>query len=304
MPETMARTAKSGRRGLQLLIATDGSASAQSALATALACPWPAGTSARALIAVPSTWLRARPAAVRDELQRGAARDAARMRRALARRWPEAEVLTVDGPPAEAIVREARAGGADVVAVGWRGHGAFRRMLMGSVSRAVVRRAPCSVLVARRRSREIRRIVIGVDGSPHARRAVELAAAFEPDRGGQIVLVHVVDPMPLPPTAGRLPGSIRAMLRHEVEAENAKRKREGRRELDRAAALLGGSGWRVRTELRSGAPLAELIDVVRRSRSHLLIVGARAVEGVERALIGSVAEGALDRSPVPVLVVR
>jgi nucleotide-binding universal stress UspA family protein len=60
----------------------------------------------------------------------------------------------------------------------------------------------------------------------------------------------------------------------------------------------------VRTELRVGTPLAELLDVVRRSRSHLLMVGARAVAGVERALIGSVAEGALDRSPVPVLVVR
>jgi nucleotide-binding universal stress UspA family protein len=304
MPETMTTTAKAARRGLRLLIATDGSGSAQAALATALACPWPSGTSARALIAVPSTWLRARPAAVRAALVRAAARDTARVRRALARRWPEAEVLAVDGPPAETILREARRSGADIVAVGWRGHGAVRRLLMGSVSRAVVRRAPCSVLVARRRAREIRRIAIGVDGSPHARHAVELAAAFAADRGGQIVLVHVVDPMPLPPSSGRLPGSIRAMLRHEVEAENAKRLRQGRRELERAAALLGGSGWRVRTELRSGAPLAELLDVVRRSRSHLLMVGARAVEGVERALIGSVAEGALNKSPVPVLVVR
>jgi nucleotide-binding universal stress UspA family protein len=231
-------------------------------------------------------------------------RDVARVRRALARRWADAQVLTVNAPPADAILREARRGAADVIVLGWRGHGAFRRLLMGSVSRTVARRASCAVLVARRRQRQVSRIVIGVDGSPHARHAVDLAATFEPGRGTQIILVNVVDPMPLPPSAGRLPGSIRAMLRHEVEEENAKRMREGKREVDQAAARLAGSGWRVRTELRVGTPLAELLDVVRRSRSHLLMVGARAVAGVERALIGSVAEGALDRSPVPVLVVR
>jgi nucleotide-binding universal stress UspA family protein len=256
------------------------------------------------LIAMPSGWLRARPEAVRVALTRGDERVVAGVRRALARRWPEAEVLTVDAPPVEGILREARRFAANVVVVGWRGHGAFRRLLMGSVSRSVVRLAPCPVLVVRRQPREIRRIVIGADGSAHARQALELAASLEPDRGAQITVVHVVDPMPLPPSAGRLPGSIRAMLNHEVEAENAKRMRDGKRELERAAARLGGSGWRVRTELRVGAPLAELLDVVRRSRAHLLMVGARAVEGVERALVGSVAEGALDRSPVPVLIVR
>ena len=292
------------RREFRVLIATDGSASARAALMTALAVPWPRGTRVRAMVAAPSGWLRGRPEPVRVAMARSAERFVAGVRRALVRRWPDAEVIAVDAPPVEGILREAQRFAANVIVLGWRGHGAFRRLLMGSVSRSVVRRASCSVLVVRRRPQEVRRIAIGVDGSPNARKAVELAASFEPDRGAQITVVYVVDAMALPPSSGRLPGSIKAMLRHEVEAENEKRMRDGRREVERASARLARAGWRVRTEVRVGPPLAELLDAVQRSRSHLLMVGARAVAGVERALVGSVAEGALNRSPVPVLVVR
>ena len=191
-----------------------------------------------------------------------------------------------------------------MIVVGWRGHGVFRRLLMGSVSRGVVRRASTSVLVVRRRMREIRRVAIGVDGSPNSWRAVELAATLEPLQGGEVTVVNVVEPMPPPPSTGRLPASIRAMLQHEVAAVNARRMRDGKRAIERAAGRLRRAGWRVRTEQRMGGPLEELLAAIRRRRSQLLIVGARAVGGVERAFLGSVAEGALNRSPVPVLVVR
>jgi nucleotide-binding universal stress UspA family protein len=36
----------------------------------------------------------------------------------------------------------------------------------------------------------------------------------------------------------------------------------------------------------------------------VLVLGARGVGGVERMVIGSVAEGAVTRAPVPVLIVR
>jgi nucleotide-binding universal stress UspA family protein len=241
---------------------------------------------------------------VRVALARSLDHLVASARHALARRWPEAEVKTVDLPAVEGILREVARFSADVTVLGWRGHGAFRRLLMGSVSRGVVRRAPMSVLVVRRRMREIQRVAIGVDGSPNSRRAVELAARFDPVHGGEVRVVHVVELMQPPPSSGRLPASIRAMLRREVAAANRRRIGEGKRELERAAVRLRRAGWRVRTEQRMGAPLAELLAAIQRGRSQLLMVGARAVSGAERAFLGSVAEGALNRSPVPVLVVR
>ena len=44
--------------------------------------------------------------------------------------------------------------------------------------------------------------------------------------------------------------------------------------------------------------------MVAKERADVLIVGARGVTGLRRLLLGSVAEGALNTSPVPVLIVR
>lgn len=54
---------------------------------------------------------------------------------------------TVPGPPAAQLLRLAEETGADLVAAGSHGRGFVGRLLMGSVSTALVRRAKCSVLV-------------------------------------------------------------------------------------------------------------------------------------------------------------
>jgi hypothetical protein len=71
---------------------------------------------------------------------------------------------------------------------------------MGSVSRGVVGSAG-SVLVVRRRASDIQRVVIGVDGSRNARRAVDLAARLDRDGIKDVTVVRVIEPMGVP-TAG------------------------------------------------------------------------------------------------------
>ena len=53
------------------------------------------------------------------------------------------------GRPAEEVIGVAEEIGAGLVVVGSRGTGALRRAVLGSVSEAVVRYAPCPVFVAR-----------------------------------------------------------------------------------------------------------------------------------------------------------
>jgi nucleotide-binding universal stress UspA family protein len=55
----------------------------------------------------------------------------------------------VQGPPGKAIVEEAERWGADLILMGSRGLGAWNRLLLGSVSTAVVHHAKCSVEVVR-----------------------------------------------------------------------------------------------------------------------------------------------------------
>lgn len=59
----------------------------------------------------------------------------------------ETEVLI--GSPKAVIVEEAEKWGADLIIVGSHGYGFFSRMLIGSVSDAVLHHAPCSVLVVK-----------------------------------------------------------------------------------------------------------------------------------------------------------
>jgi len=47
-----------------------------------------------------------------------------------------------------------------------------------------------------------------------------------------------------------------------------------------------------------------LLATVKQTHGDVLVIGARGVSGLERLLLGSVAEGALNHCPVPVLVVR
>jgi nucleotide-binding universal stress UspA family protein len=56
---------------------------------------------------------------------------------------------TVRGYPADEIIKAAKDEGADLIMVGNLGRTGIERMLLGSVSEAVVRNAPCPVLVVR-----------------------------------------------------------------------------------------------------------------------------------------------------------
>jgi nucleotide-binding universal stress UspA family protein len=54
-----------------------------------------------------------------------------------------------EGPATETILAQARAHGTDLLVVGSRGLSAAERLLLGSVSTALVTHAPCPVLVVR-----------------------------------------------------------------------------------------------------------------------------------------------------------
>jgi len=229
---------------------------------------------------------------------------AERARRTLAHRWPDTEAIVVDTAPTEGILTQADRFRADVIVVGWRGYGPARRLLMGSVSRGVVRGAKSAVLVVRRRpSAPIRQIMVAFDGSPNAWSAVSLVGRLSPARDGRVTLVGVAELL-VPTSRGPAVGGVRASVARELNRINTERSRAAMKALNRAAQELKRSGWRTRTELRTGEPLRELIDSVSSSQAQLVVVGARGTSGVRQLLLGSVAEGVLNQSPVPVLLCR
>jgi nucleotide-binding universal stress UspA family protein len=59
------------------------------------------------------------------------------------------EVIRSSSSVVQAITEHAQLEGADIIVIGTRGLGSFKRLILGSVSEGVVRHAPCDVLVVR-----------------------------------------------------------------------------------------------------------------------------------------------------------
>ena len=96
------------------------------------------------------------PANYFDDLQRSAREAAEAVIASAMRKLKEASEKTlkisheiIDGPPSQVIVEEAESWGADLIVMGSRGLGAWNRLLLGSVSSAVVHHAKCSVEIVR-----------------------------------------------------------------------------------------------------------------------------------------------------------
>jgi nucleotide-binding universal stress UspA family protein len=87
------------------------------------------------------------------------------------------------------------------------------------------------------------------------------------------------------------PASVRAAVAEAVAELNAGTMHEVRRDVEKAARRLAGTGGRVRPGLRTGVPLAELLKSVRAARADVLALGARGMGGIARLLLGSVTEG-------------
>ena len=287
------------KRVFRVLIATDGSSHAQAAITTAMQFPWPVESRVRVVIAR-NPRAEHRRSILLAALDRSAQSAAERARRSLSRRWPDVDVVILDKAPVNAILAEAEQFTADVIVLGWRGHGGVRRLLMGSVSRGVVRGAKSAVLVVRQAKR-VSRIVVGCDESATAKRAVAFIDKLAPPPSGRVTLVNAVQLMAAP-SLGRVPGA--ATIAREIRRTNTMRRRAAMRELSGAAKQLKRSGWHTRTMLTNGEPLRDLLRAVSTARAQLLVVGARGTTGVRHLLLGSVAEGSLNRSPVPVLLVR
>jgi nucleotide-binding universal stress UspA family protein len=110
-----------------------------------------------------------------------------------------------------------------------------------------------------------------------------------------LVILHTCAP-PSPVYSGV---QVLAAEEHRALVENAARVL-----LDREAEPLRGRGVDVSTILRVGDPADEILQAARDLDFGLIVVGTHGRRGLPHALIGSVAEKVVRRSPVPVLTVH
>lgn len=153
------------------------------------------------------------------------------------------------------------------------------------------------------RARGIRNVVLGIDGSPHARRAAAFLARLAHGPRATAHVVSVLEPVHARSMA-TLPSGVRARLGAELAAMERGREATAKRQVDAAGRRLARAGWRVEPVVRTGIPIEEILNVARRAGADMIVLGARGASGMDRLLLGSVAEGALKRASAPVLLIR
>ncbi len=148
---------------MRILLAVDGSPFSEAAVSEVALRPWPAASEVKVvtafqvpMIPTPEVWaisseyLPALEQIAREQSKSIVDAAVAALAGGLDKSLTvSGEVL--QGLPREAILEEAEKWNADLIVMGSHGYGAWRGFLLGSVSRAVVTQAKCSVEVVHRR---------------------------------------------------------------------------------------------------------------------------------------------------------
>ena len=146
---------------MKILLAVDGSQCSDAAIKEVIKRPWPPQSEVRIVSAVEipmiiGVGLEPWPVNYYEELQKTALDAAKTIIDNAVRKLSEVSDKTlkitreiIGGPPSQVIVEEAQKWGADLIVMGSRGLGAWNRLLLGSVSNAVVHHAKCSVEIVR-----------------------------------------------------------------------------------------------------------------------------------------------------------
>jgi nucleotide-binding universal stress UspA family protein len=139
-----------------------------------------------------------------------------------------------------------------------------------------------------------RSILVAVDGSACATKALEHAVDLARSEGARLTLISVATPGHVPVATGPF------LVPVTTEEELVER---AQAVLDRAEALVP-DGIPVSTVLRRGVAAAEILKRVEAGEHDLVVMGSRGRGAATSLLLGSVGHAVLDHSPVPVLIVR
>lgn len=184
--------------------------------------------------------------------------------------------------------------GADLIVTGASGMGTVEKLVMGSVSSGVLRRAREDVLIVRKENAGgHQKILIAVDGSEEAGLAFEKGVQLALQTGAELFIVHVYNSNLLYSTV------LNTDVQKFMEDDDRKMLEDYKTQAERLGVA------NVTTSLLYGS--AKLIIPQEYAVQHeidLIVSGASGRNRTERLLLGSVAEGIAHRAISDVLIVR
>jgi nucleotide-binding universal stress UspA family protein len=143
----------------------------------------------------------------------------------------------------------------------------------------------------------IHRILYATDLSAISEPAWDEARRLGQLFDAEILVLHVVAPPPVFPVEGYFPADILGEVLRDA-------RREAEKTLDRLLGSIAGSGLKVRLRLEEGPAASRILEVATQETANLLVVGTHSRTGLQRAMLGSIADRMVRQATCPVLTVR
>ena len=278
---------------MKLLIAVDSATSAEVLIDAVGIRPWPEGTTAHVLSVIADM-------DVPEEVWRAEGYGKAAVRREMETRGeqitPVAKRLEEIGIPAEVVVARgdarhlipffARKWSSDLILVRAHVRKDLTHWMLGSVARAVVTAAPCTVQIVRDvsgdRSHTLhsgRRVLLATDGSETSTAAAKALSGRPWPEGSEFRIVTVEEPWVIRPTNVQL-------------------------NVNSAEQVLAAAGLKATAAVLSGNPKEVILEEAKKWNADLIVVGSHGRRGFKRFLLGSVSEAVAMNAHCSVVVVR
>jgi len=142
-----------------------------------------------------------------------------------------------------------------------------------------------------------KKILFPTDFSDVSERAIPYIKQLKDGGTKEVLVLHVLDARLLEAAHGYLSGksfdSFHS-LRHEGILEKLREIEEELKE----------SGMEVKTIIKNGIPLREILNVEREEDVSMIIIGSHGMSNLEEVFLGSVSEKVIRKSKRPVLVIK
>jgi len=283
---------------MKLLIAVDSAISTDVLLGAIGVRPWPDGTTAHVLSVVAD-------ADVPEELWREEGYGKRAVQREMERRGEQITALSVErlresGIPAEVVVTRgdarflipffARKWSSDLIFVRAHVRKDYAHWMLGSVARAVVSTAPCSVQIVRDAGEAQtldsgRRVVLATDGSKTSTQAARAVAARPWPEGSEFRVISVEEPW-------------------TIKSSRVTDEREAQEAVSSAQQVLASAGLKATGAVLSGNTKQAILQEAQNWAAELIVVGSHGRRGFKRFLLGSVSEAIAMNAHCSVVVVR
>jgi nucleotide-binding universal stress UspA family protein len=196
------------------------------------------------------------------------------------------------GAAAHAVVNYVRASRPDLVVMATHARRGMRRLVLGSVTEAVIDAVVAPVLCVREPDPRVvlpyRRILVPTDLSEASRRAFPLAAALARSFGAHVIALHAASPR-----MGRTTAGITDAIEAVVPSERTLVQFLGRafRGVVVEPMVVLGSAW------------ARIVEAARNERADLIVISTHGQGGLLDRVLGTHAERVVQEAPCPVVVV-